>query len=217
MRHALALLALVCSSAQAAVTASVAVSNRTPSFIEHSDGSRTIVAGNSATITKGERLAYEFDYTLTVSDDGLPVVATAGGPFWSASAALVYSGVGAPRLIPLQGTEFALANLYFDQPFGSNFCPPWVVFSATWDYLATVPDDAPQRLSKSSHGSVSFAVANGWNVDPVPATLPEMRIDTLGIGQPVSQVAEIPEPATWAAMLAGLLALGLHAKTFKRI
>lgn len=217
MRHVLALLALVCGSADAAVTASVAVSNVTPASVVHADGSRTVIDGMSATLQPGESLTYEFDYILTVSDDGLPAVVGSGGPFWSASAAFVYSGTGSPRHIPLHDTEFALANLYFDFPFGSNFCPPWIAFSATWDYLATAPDDAAQRLSKSSHGLVSFAVASGWNVDPVPATLPHMRIDTLGIGQPASRVAEIPEPAPYAVLLAGLLLLGLHAKTFKRI
>lgn len=220
MRHAIALTAaaVLACPAHALTTAHVDITNITAPVITGIDGSSRAAGGMTATLLAGESFGYTFDYTLTASDDGLGTSDSACGPFGCGGVDVFrgFTGHGAPIHIPFNGRELAVANFFFGNACpGQSQCAPWVDFSGTFDYAATVSDDLPQTVTKSGQGHATFSLRAGFGVASITATLPDLMRQEVAIGDvPVAQ--PVPEPATWLAMLAGLAALGCWATERRR-
>jgi hypothetical protein len=171
----------------------------------------TAVETDSFVVGAGEMVGFEFDYRLSVSDEGLPIdPATIGsGGFWGPPGIVVrIPGSRAQPVIRLplpDSREIGYANLATVPSCLPN-CPPWLTFSGPQVHINTLPDDVPQSIAVSGHARFGAGLSPGFGFDSLTVSLPGLLQDTLALSAP------IPEPATYALMLAGLSMVGLLAR-----
>ncbi|HEV7912681.1 MAG TPA: PEP-CTERM sorting domain-containing protein [Albitalea sp.] len=199
-------LAWFAGTAQAAASVSYSFSNYTDLQIVGVDGSVSPVSGGIPYLHAGERLQYSFDYTITLSDQGLPnAVIPYGGFYGPGSMGACCGAVGwidiggvhpGPReYMPLYGAEMAYIHIYtFDYCMAGGSCASWMNFGSDLT-LMTADDYSPDLITATGTFTVFFSVSQDAGPGEFAAQLPEVAVNAVAFS--------VPEPGTWALMLAG--------------
>jgi hypothetical protein len=216
-----ALVAVLCmvgaaGSARADATVSYTFGSPSPLEIIHTDGSVTPVGPDFQGLLAGETALYRFDYAIHLTDDGLPNAPIGEGGFYGAGPRpgvcdppcagwlqINPSGFREPGFIALTGNEMAFINIYTRAPCLRD-CAPWDNFSFDQVTLMTgqglEPDDITQNGTFTVFYSVSHDAGDGF----FSPRLPEVLVDAVAFS--------VPEPGTYALMLAGLLVLAWRTR-----
>jgi hypothetical protein len=212
--------ALAANVAGAASTASIAVTNQTPLMLYTVDGSAPPVLATQSpnpqgffALPAGFALGYEFDYSMSVSDDGLPVPFSEPpvGPFYGPGQIFIYSphnGFPTRLSIDFQGTgyrEIGFANLYSTTFSCVRVCAPDLVFQDFQLVLSTHPDDQAESFVASGHAVVWSGVSANSSIGGGVVEVPHLNLDYVAVS---AAVQAIPEPTSALLMLAGLGVLG---------
>jgi hypothetical protein len=226
-RKALALAlagAVATNLAAAASTASIQVTNQTPLMLYTIDGSAPPVLATqgpnpqgSFAVQAGYAVGFEFDYAISVSDQGLPVGfdQPPTGRFYGPGQIFVYSpnnSLPSRMSLDFQGTgyrEIGFANLFTSTFSCVRTCAPDLVFQNFQLVLSTHPDDQAESFAASGHAVVWSGVSASSSVGGGVVEVPHLVQDSVAVS---AAVQPVPEPTSALLVLAGLGALRVWGK-----
>jgi hypothetical protein len=217
-----ALVAALCmlwaaGGARADATVSYTFSNQSALQIIHTDGSVTPVGPDFQGLRAGETALYRFDYTVHLTDDGLPNAKIGDGGFYGPGPrpgvcdspdcpgwlAINKSGHREPEFITLTGQEMAFINI-FTRPPCLRDCAPWDNFSFDQATFMTGQGTEPDDITQSGTFTVFYSVSHDAGDGFFSVNLPQVAVDAVAFS--------VPEPGTYALMLMGVLVLAWRTR-----
>jgi hypothetical protein len=192
------ILGAFCSPAMAATGASVAVTGNNVSFSVAVDTSTADIAFGSfdVALAPGASMEEQFQYTVIVTDDGLPASRQ-----WTFCTPLAESDCGpAPT-----GFEQAYASIWMGRdPNSGSDNDEWIT-----DTSAFVSFQSVTGQPGVFHGTLDYTATNTSDF------MPQFTTVTI-LGAVFADVSAVPEPGSLAAMLAGLALLAAAGWSTRR-
>jgi len=200
LRYAFACCALlIASSAHAVATATIQLSNFSSNLQANPEGVPVL-------------LTREFDYTLSVADQGLvhtpfPDPGFAG-PFYGPTSITILTSCELPNNchgqgggIALNGFEIGVANLYTIVTGSGN---PDIEYALPDILLRTQQDSQAESLTTSGHAiaSARCTVSDAFVCNALRTTTFEIHQDAVAL---TGTLVPVPEPPTLALLIFGLL------------
>lgn len=160
----------------------------------------TALLGTTITLVAGEQRTFTFDYDITVSDQGLPAT-------WD----YVNIWVNGPivEFIPGNGWEFAGVNIALIWPCFRN-CPSYLVLNGDDIAVLTNPDASADFIHQTGTLTLSALLLPGQGFDHETVGMPRLHPNTFAFS------SLVPEPATYAMLLGGLLLVGAASRRSRR-